>query len=112
MPSGPNISSRFGDASQCSTSSTSCVIISVVMCGASLRVSRGNGQFKLLRDASSLVTVLPGGNGQFEPAPASVGRERAGSSGPSSRDDAGHWPHQERVEDFNTLVLDWIANLP
>lgn len=34
MPRGPKNSSRFGEASQCSTSSTSCVISSVVMCRA------------------------------------------------------------------------------
>jgi pimeloyl-ACP methyl ester carboxylesterase len=25
---------------------------------------------------------------------------------------SGHWPHQERPEEFNALVLDWIAGLP
>ncbi|MET8947047.1 alpha/beta hydrolase [Streptomyces sp. NPDC004542] len=27
-------------------------------------------------------------------------------------DAAGHWPHQERPEEFNALVLDWTAGLP
>jgi pimeloyl-ACP methyl ester carboxylesterase len=25
---------------------------------------------------------------------------------------AGHWPHQERPDDFNTTVLNWIGGLP
>jgi len=24
----------------------------------------------------------------------------------------GHWPHQERADEFNTLVLEWVAQLP
>jgi pimeloyl-ACP methyl ester carboxylesterase len=27
-------------------------------------------------------------------------------------DGSGHWPHQERPDQFNTLVLEWIAGLP
>jgi pimeloyl-ACP methyl ester carboxylesterase len=25
---------------------------------------------------------------------------------------SGHWPHQERPDEFNALVLDWVAGLP
>jgi pimeloyl-ACP methyl ester carboxylesterase len=27
-------------------------------------------------------------------------------------DGCSHWPHQERPDQFNGLVLDWIAGLP
>ncbi|MFJ2261096.1 alpha/beta fold hydrolase [Streptomyces sp. NPDC087844] len=40
----------------------------------------------------------------------SVGSHSAGDS--VLWDGVGHWPHQERFDDFNALVLDWTGRLP
>ncbi|MFI6340333.1 alpha/beta fold hydrolase [Streptomyces sp. NPDC050535] len=40
----------------------------------------------------------------------SVGPHPAGDS--VLWDGVGHWPHQERFDDFNALVLDWADRLP
>jgi pimeloyl-ACP methyl ester carboxylesterase len=48
--------------------------------------------------------------------PAAATWEETTFTDPYSRavgwDGSGHWLHQERPDDFNALVLDWIAGLP
>jgi pimeloyl-ACP methyl ester carboxylesterase len=52
----------------------------------------------------------------FHRLPAMADWERAVMKHPSSRvvswEGAGHWLHQQHVEEFNALVLSWIEQLP